>query len=473
VKKGWLLPLLPTADSLLPSIGLGTCAWIGVFVILRALRAYPLDAFEEYELHKAMDWWQGTPIYGPASNEPYPEAYPPLYLWILGVWQQCFGHSFVVPRSLSLFALAGLIGAGWWALDSGNRWLTRIVFLATLLSCHALVARSFEVGRLDTVFVFFVSIGVVAARHRTTPEVVASSLGLWLASLTKQNAPIILVAIVLWHFVEGRRRWAFAWGSVMVLIVAGSYAILNWASGGRFWGWVFVWTAGHGVDVVAGLRSTGMALFSRWPVGACILLVGLAVRRRCLWTWCVVSALALAAIGLSKVGGRESHLMPFAFCGSLALATWFSDWWERQPARWVLVLLFGATVWTALPMGRDLRWLEKRTVETSDWVAAVRDLHGRVAVSHHFLLAERAGADCFFSDLILKFRGLEVPSDVRSRIEAQEFDYLVLGTNPEATETSGWSALIEENYDSVGRLHFSNVARVLPDRVFRARRLVE
>ena len=121
---------------------------------------------------------------------------------------------------------------------------------------------------------------------------------------------------------------------------------------------------------------------------------------------------------------------------------------------------------------RDFRWIHRRAEETDDWVQAVRRLDGRVAVSHHLLLARRAGAQCFFSDLILQFPGLVVPSAVRAQIKSQAFDYLVLAADPRKSPTPEWASLISEYYESAGELDFSNRSDVLPRRVYKARRVL-
>jgi hypothetical protein len=130
-----------------------------------------------------------------------------------------------------------------------------------------------------------------------------------------------------------------------------------------------------------------------------------------------------------------------------------------------IVLLIA--IMAGLPTRRDFRWIAKRSQETSDWVAAVQRLDGRVAVSHHLLLARGAGAECFFSDLILEFRGLRVPADIQRRIAQEQFDYIVLCNDPRTSATTGWAELIEMHYEPAGQLNYADVSAVLPNRVYR------
>jgi hypothetical protein len=440
---------------------------------MRALQQFPLDAFEEYQLHKAIIWAEGTALYRAAGAELWPEAYPPLYFYALGIWQWCFGQSFVAQRSLSLIALAGMVGCGLWALnDVTPRALGRLAFVTALLSFDWLSAKFFEVGKPDTLFTFLLATAITTGRHRNKGEILASSLGLWLASLTKQSAPIFLAPLVAWHFMSGRRQWAILWGASMVSIIAVTYLVLNWQSAGNFSRWVFVWTAGHGIDVTVGLWSTVRAITIRAPLVLVILIGSLIFRPRCLWTWFLVAALGVAVMGMSKAGGRENHLMPLAFLAALVAARAFAGSWATKRWRCAVVGAALVTIVAGSPTRSDLRWLAKRSQEARDWVAAVRQLDGSVAVSHHLLLARRAGAECFFSDLILEFRGLDVPDSVERRIAEQQFDYLVLCDDPSTSATRNWSHLIEQHYVSSGLLQFPNVSQLLPNRLFQARRRV-
>jgi hypothetical protein len=86
-------------------------------------------------------------------------------------------------------------------------------------------------------------------------------------------------------------------------------------------------------------------------------------------------------------------------------------------------------------------------------------------------LARRAGAECFFSDLILEFPGLVVPAVVSRRISEQEFDYVVLEADPARSQTPGWADVISKNYVATGELDVVNRSDVLPRRLYIARRL--
>src|SRR5262249_31318970 len=156
-----------------------SCAWIAAFILYRSVQPYPLDAFEEYELHKAIRWVDGAELYGTPGAEPFPEAYPPLYFLTLGGWQWLFGPSFLTQRTLSLVALAATLACGLWGLsDLPSRHLGRLVFVAGFLSLHTLCARFFEVGKPDMVFTLFLAAAIVTGRHRNVMEVTISFLAI-------------------------------------------------------------------------------------------------------------------------------------------------------------------------------------------------------------------------------------------------------------------------------------------------------
>ena len=255
---------------------------------------------------------------------------------------------------------------------------------------------------------------------------------------------------------------------------------MNVITNGHFFHWVFVWTAGHGVDTWKGIGCTLQAILYRGPVLLAAVAAVIFGRPRCRWTWCLIVALGVAVMGMSKAGGRENHLLPAAFIGAIITGRWAATIWSNQNRehygpvwRWAVLAVLAVTICMGFPTGRDFRWIAKRARETDGWVTAVQRIEGSVAVSHHQLLARRAGAECFFSDLILEFPGLVVPAPVHQRISNQEYDYLVLEANPSRSHTPGWSELIEKNYLSVGDLDFANVSDVLPRRVFVARSRIE
>lgn len=469
---------LPLLNRLVPwfcwASGLSGCAVIAAFIAYRSVQQYPLDAFEEYEIHKAVRWSQGAALYGTAQSELLPEAYPPLYFCLLRVFQTGLGDTFLASRAMSLVATAGVIACGFcWLRGTGSNGIGRLAFLTAFLSFDGLVARCFDVGKPDMLFGSLLALTLVTARHRNAAEAIACSVGLYLACLTKQNGVLFLVPIALWHFVEGRRIWAIGWGAGIASAIAISYLALEWYTEGNFLRWVFYWTAGHGVDFAGGLsqfaRTVSLHAPALWIFG----FGAMAFRPRNICTWCLFVAIVVAIMGLSKAGGRDNHLLPLAFAGALIVGEWSAELWSHNRVRWVLVAALWLVMIPGLPGRRDFRWIGKRAAETTAWVDAVRNLDGRVAVSHHWLLARRADADCFFSDLILQFRGLVIPDAIAQSIERQEYDYLILCESPERVRTPGWRDLIERNYCETGSLPFQNISQVLPDRVYRSRRLTE
>ncbi len=514
-----------------------SCLWLMAYILLRSTQPYPLDAFEEYQLLKAVHWAEGGGLYGSPASEPLPEAYPPLYFGLLGLWTRVFSLGFLSQRLVSLLALIGIVVCGWMSLSrsaalslecgasSASSGVARLVFITALLGFHAATGKSYEVGKPDTVLTFFVALAALAGAHRSWREVLVSSAAVWLAGMTKQNGPLFLAPLCLAHVLNGRWRWAVGWGAAMSVMIGGAYLIINSVTRGNFYHWVFVWTAGHGVDWGAGTETTARAVLKRGPMLIAILSGSLWLRPRCRWTWCLAAALGIAWMGMSKAGGRENHLLPAAVFGAILLGRWAGAAWSaaenatpgtrysglgtrdcvfrthdselrtwciavrtwlsvlatrylglstQNPAvrRWGVLAAVAIVLYPGFPTRRDFRWLDRRAEEVSEWTAAVRDLPGRVAVSHHKLLADRAGAECFFSDLILEFPGLVVPAVVCDRIRSREFDYLVLTDDPETSPTAVWATWIAENYRSAGLLDFASCSDLLPRRLYARQGLV-
>ncbi len=472
-----------TATRAIGVVCVAGCLWWAAYIAARSLQPYPLDAFEEYELRKAVHWAEGGGLYGDPANEPLPEAYPPLYFWILGLWTKLVGVGFVSQRLISLGALAGLVACGSLCLkDSSGPRVGVLAFVAALAGFHSLTGKSYEVGKPDALLALFVACAAAAGEHRSWREVIVSSAAIWLAAMTKQNGPLFLAPLCLAHALGGRWRWAVAWGAAMSVAIGGSYLAINMATRGNFCHWVLVWTAMHGVDWLAGLEATAGVVLRRGPALVGILAGSLWLRPRCRWTLCLVTALGVAWMGMSKAGGRENHLLPAAFFGAILLGRWAGAFWptvaraaawsgggHSHTRRWGVLAAIVFVLYPGLPARRDFRWLNRRADEVGDWTAAVRELRGRVAVSHHEVLADRAGAECFFSDLILEFPGLVVPAAISDRIRSREFDWLVLTDDPRTSTTAGWAALIAENYRPAGLLNYVNRSDLLPRRLYTLR----
>jgi hypothetical protein len=269
----------------------------------------------------------------------------------------------------------------------------------------------------------------------------------------------------------------------MSIMIGGSYGLLDLMSHGHFHQWVFTWTARHGMDAWHGVSRMLHAAATRGPVLFVLLIGTMITRPKCRWTWCLAAAVGLAILGMSKRGGLENHLYPAVLVAAVITGRWVGSVWlgtRRWRLRdrtqysvpstpWAAIAILLAVMWPGLPLRRDFRWVARRDKETREWVQTVRRLDGRVAVGHHLLLARQAGAECVFSDLILQFPGLAVPTPVRDLIASRQFDYLILGADPSTSPTPGWGDLIADHYTAAGELDCPNRSGVLPRRVYAAR----
>ncbi len=502
--------------SVTPFLWLGccaVCAWTFAYIVYRAIQAYPLDAFEEFELLKATRWAQGFPLYADPAAEAFPTAYPPLHYWMLAAWTGCFGASLLAARALSGLAMLGVVAVGFWELrDAAYPARARLLFLTLLLAFDSFVGKWFELCKSDALLALFLSIAIATGRQRSWGEAAGSTLAIVLAALTKQNAPLFIAPIAVALGLAGRWRWAAAWAIGTALAVSLVYAALGWSSGGNFFDWVFVWTSRHGFSLASGLRRAFAVTATRAPLTVGVLAGGAILRARCRWTWCLAAAWVVGVLGMAKRGGLENHLLPAAVITALVAARGLAWGWSaardggtarerdrpcgrgisgrllrirsacagivgsllasRRARRGFVLAVLGALVWPGLPRVRDFRWVVRRADEADQWVQAVRRFGGRIAVGHHALLAHRAGAECFFSDLILEFPALRVADSVAARIAAEEMDYLLLEADPARSRTPGWPRLVLAHYTPAGELDTPNRSGLLPRRLYMARRLL-
>lgn len=450
--------------------------WTACYVGVRASQPFALDAFEEYEALKAIRLLDGVALYGSPDDEPFPTAYPPLFYWLLAAWFKLAGTSFLTARVPSLAGLVMILAVG--VQVTRRHTSDRIgpaVFAATFAASHALTGKWFELCKSDTLLVALLACSIHWGEHIRWRSTLLGSGAMLLAALTKQNAALFVVPLAAAHACNGRWRWSLGWGVVMSVAVLAGYGVLTWHSDGWFAYWVFDWTSRHGVDAIAGLNRLCRVLVEHGWVVIVVLPISIGRAPRDRWTWCLLAALGVAWMGLSKRGGIANHLYPAAFIGSVLAGRILADVWDlaaRWPRperiRWAIGAACLAMLVPHLPARRDFRWLSRRATEVRNWHAAVRRLPGVVAVGHYYLLAAGSGAICPFSDLIGQFPGLHVAQPVDDRLSASEFDWLVLSVLPDESRMTGWAKSVTASYVPAGELAFANASSVLPRHLFRA-----
>lgn len=244
--------------------------------------------------------------------------YPPLYFWVSAAVAKVTGVGFVPLRLVSLlssvgsFALlfhiarretgdpvAGLVAAGLFAAtyDITNAW--------------------FDIGRVDSLFVFLLLAAVAVARRADRAgEGIAVGALVFLSFLTKQTALLAAVPMLGYLLVARRRAGAAALGT-LVALVAISTVLLNVLSHGWYWYFVFEELAHQGVNdkAVHSFWSVSLVRPAGWAIGLGVVGAALGWRRGStvrwpLWTAVVVGMVGASYVSLVHSGGSSDVLIP-------------------------------------------------------------------------------------------------------------------------------------------------------------------
>lgn len=184
-----------------------------------------------------------------------PYIYPPLYFYLSALVAKFTGVGFTPLRIVSLSASIGSIAMIFLFIKAE----TKDRFPAWIAAC--LFAATFHIGgvwmdiaRADSLLVFLLLVSFYILRHRKgTRSLVASGAVLALAYLTKQNALLIALPVIILVTVTGpRRSWPFA---VSALALSGAAHLALDRVHGGFYSYYTVTLPPHHTVVLKNLIS--------------------------------------------------------------------------------------------------------------------------------------------------------------------------------------------------------------------------
>ncbi len=209
-----------------------------LFVLLFVLVAwrrlhYPfeVDRMESGMLSSVWRLRQGQALYSPPSLTWAPFLYAPLFFYVAAAVSKLVGVQYAALRLVSIGATLGSFALIYALVrvETGRRWRPAL-FAVGLFACLYAYSRAwYDVGRVDALALFFFLAAVLATR-RSHPAVAAV---LWLlAFLTKQTMLPLGLALFLMEWRRPRRM--FTGMGLYLLLVSGSFALLQHTTGGWF-----------------------------------------------------------------------------------------------------------------------------------------------------------------------------------------------------------------------------------------------
>jgi hypothetical protein len=393
-------------ESTLRGLLMAGAAWyVAAYLVVAILRMrYPfeLEWLEGVVLEHVRRLLSGQSIYVPPSLAFVPLNYTPLYFVLSAALARILGLSLSTLRlvsflgSLGSFALLFALvfretrsrAAGW-------------VAIGLFAGAYRLGGAWLDVARADSLYLAFVLAGVVILR--ADPSVVRApllaALAFSLGFATKQSAVVVVAPLILWLVIrEPRRGWTLA--VALAAMVAGTVLWLDRGSGGWFHYYAFDVARRHPMSFS---RLGAFPLHDLRPFVPSIAVVVWGSWRRETrpssevlgFHGAFVAGLVASAWQLRLYeGGYDNVLMTAHLAIALATALAWSALCRPSPSRGAPVVA------TALLLAQCalLWWNPMRQVPTEadraayqQLVEGMSTLPGRVFVSSHSDLAERAG----------------------------------------------------------------------------------
>lgn len=393
----------------------GALLALGVYLYVALSRiAYPfeLEWMEGQSLVQVDRLLRGQPLYERPSLAYVPFIYPPLYYALAAIVSAVVGQGFLALRLVSFAASLGCCALIYHLVrrDSRDR-LAALAAVGLFAATYRLGGAWFDVGRVDTLLLFLLLLGMALLRRETVPAAALAGVCCALALLTKQTAWIALpppLLACLWR--DWRRGLAF--GGAALGGAALASGVLNLLSGGWYWYYIFTLPSHHAAltapETVVGFWTGpilgGLPLAAL--LGCCALvptrgaLAAVPGADRWFHASMALGFLGLAWAGWLNSGSYDNVLLPA--CASVAILAGLGLGRLGQVARatganWALaaqaaacllclgqVFLLRYAPAAQLPTAAD-RQANQRLVDT------LRQAPGEVFVPYHSYLALLAG----------------------------------------------------------------------------------
>ncbi len=244
----WLL----VAFSLLMVLIFLVAAW------RRLHYAFEYDWIEDGMLASVRHIRGGLPLYQAPSVTFTPYLYTPVYLYAAAALSKIVGLGYPALRLLSLFATLGCFGALYALVFSEiRRHIAAIAAVGLFAACYPAVNASFDIGRVDMLYLFFVLCAFYASR-RLNPILAAL---LWVCAFQTKQGVLPIAVLALCHDWQRPRRVALGLASFSAAMAI-TILWLNHVSGGWYRYYVFGMVGGYGYVWNRALRFLPDDLFA-------------------------------------------------------------------------------------------------------------------------------------------------------------------------------------------------------------------
>jgi hypothetical protein len=366
----------------------GLCVLFVLLFLYTALRRllYPfeVDRMESGMMTTVWRLRHGYPLYSAPSLEWAPFLYAPLFFYVSAGVSKLVGVSYAALRLVSILATIGSFGviATLVRLET-RRWMTAIVAVGLFASLYAVVLGWFDVGRVDSLSIFFFLLALLATR-RSHPLVAAV---VWLLAFqTKQTFFPLALAVYL---VEWRRPSRMATGMVAFAAMAvGSVMWFNHVTQHWYSYYVFGTAGALKWDPRVGAMFPFTDLLQPWPIVATLLVV----------------AFILVPFRWRDRDGTFFAVVTVVLTGSM----WFVRAHAGSNMNSILPLLAWVAVLTGVAIGRlldrdeatgETAWPARGMVASLLWIAVIVQLGAHLYRPGQILREDLAAREQFEAEL--------------------------------------------------------------------------
>ncbi|MCK5798340.1 MAG: hypothetical protein KAI47_14205, partial [Deltaproteobacteria bacterium] len=462
--------------------GLGILPWIGVGVAMLAALAhvgllawvffgrltYPLDLewMEGGMLGHALRIYEGKAIYAAPSVDFISYLYTPFYPFVVGTLGRVFGVSYFLGRLVSLASFFVACGVAFLAIrrEVEGRWeglAWGIVGVGLIASSFPHTGAWYDLVRNDSLYLGLVSSALYLLRyhHDRWWKVGVTGLLLGLAFLTKQTSSAFILFAGAAMLVMAWRR-LFLLVPVVGVVAGGTILVLNRATGGWCWRFIFELHQGHGLYWERIWPETELKILKLFPVVGAVLGLWLVVtlirwavsrrwplgreRGRVYWFILVFVGVAISAVGFATQWAVANAYIPGFYFGAIFAAMAAADL-ARRAGTWRGPLASGAV---ALILGGALAaqlvtqlYAPGAHLPKAGWrrageklLARLGKVQGPVLMPYHPFYPTMVGKRPSYHQMGINDvtrAGLGFPAGIRERFQQTYYGAIVLDTSPE------------------------------------------
>lgn len=358
---------------------------------------YDLEWMEGGAVDHTVRVSNGEALYVAPSLDFTPYIYTPLSYYLSSFLSIFTGEGYIAGRLLSILATLGCFILMYIITFKWSRsYLLSILPVGIFCACYELCFTWFDIGRVDSLFLFFLLLSAYyLLKDGTNRSLIISCVALYLSFMTKQSAILFYPMACLLVLRFGTKK--FIWYSASLAVITSiTILIYNSISDGWFYYYIFQLGQQHPIVNTMFIDFWALDLWHQFKRPIIIALIGLAliaynIKKKHMLP---LASLVLSLVGISYFGrlhsGGDANVLMPAFCG-IALVGPIVFYQLQQPIKNIKIIIFPSLF--TLYLGQQL-WAMKYdpdkyipTMEDAttgdELIESLKDVNGPIWISSH------------------------------------------------------------------------------------------